>query len=81
MNRSLPGRVHLVTRLNHVAHRDCLDLGVIELAAREHRAQSRCTQLRGRRLLQSTAERANGGAKRSRENYQLLWHGPTPLVI
>ena len=81
MNGRLPGRIHLVARLDHVAHHDRLDLGMVELGPREHGAHRRRAKLRGRRLFQSAAECADGGAKRRRENDRLLWHDRTPIVI
>jgi hypothetical protein len=74
VNGRLPGRIHLIARLDHVSHHDRLDLGMVELGAREHGAHRRRAQLGGRRLVQSTAECADGGAKRRRENNVTVWH-------
>ena len=78
MDGRLPGRIHLVAGLDHVAHHDRLDLGMVELGPREYGADRRRAKLRGRRLFQSAAECADGGADRSGEDDGTVWHDQPP---
>src|SRR5262249_38089364 len=78
-DRRLTGRIHLVARLNDVAHHDAADRGGVEACAPQRLAYHRGAEVGCRNRLERTVEGADRGPDRTAEDDVTCAHGISPL--
>ncbi len=77
----LPGRVHLVAGLDHVAHDDRVDIAGCEFRTLKRRADHHGAEIDRRHILQRAAICADGSAHRRTDYDFLVGHGSSPRFV